>query len=103
MLKPVAQNVNQTVILHRVFKSPVEFLLRVGAALLFKPLPLDRLGGLDKVQQGAEVQGHIRGHRSPIAGVGRFLPAAGRGNQEGFDVLFKLLFVIGHSCHLLRF
>ena len=101
MLEPVAQDADQAVVLHRVFKGLVELLLRVGAALLLEPLPLDGLGGPDKAHQGVQVQGHTGVHGGPVARVGGLLPAASGGDQKGLDVLFKLFFVIGHFTCLL--
>ena len=98
VLEPMAQDADQPVILYSVFKGSVEFHLRVGAALLLKPLPLDGLGGLDKSHQRSQVQRQLR--RSPVARIRCLLPAASGGNQEGLDILFQLFFVIGHFCHL---
>ena len=95
VLEPVAQDADQPVILHSVFKGSIEFHLRVGAALLLKPLPLDGLGGLDKPHQRSQIQRQLR--RGPVARIRRFLPAARRGDQKGFNVLFQLFFVIGHG------
>ena len=101
VLEPVAQDANQAVVLHRILKGLVEFLLRVGVALLFKTLPLDGLGGLDEAHKGVQVQGHVEVHRGPVACVRGFLPAARGGNQKGFNILFKLLFIVGHFGPLL--
>ena len=94
VLEPVAQDADQPVVLHGVLKGPVEFHLRVGAALLLEPLPLDGLGGLDKSHQRSQIQRQLR--RGPVACVCVLLPAAGGGNQEGFNILFQLFFVICH-------
>ena len=94
VLEPVAQDADQAVVLHRILKGLVEFLLRVGVALLFKPLPLDGLGGLDETHQRSQIQRQLR--RGPVACVCGLLPAAGGGNQEGFNILFQLFFVICH-------
>ena len=101
VLEPVAQDADQAVVLHRILKGLVEFLLWVGVALLFKSLPLDGLGGFDEAHQGAEIQGHAGVHRGPVICVRGFLPSAGGRDQKGFNVLFKLLFVVGHLCYLL--
>ena len=96
VLEPVAQDADQAVVLHRVFKGLVKLLLRIGAALLLEPLPLDGLGGLDKAHQGVQVQGHAGVHGGPVARVRGLLPATDRGGQKGLDILFKLLFVVRH-------
>ena len=101
MLEPVAQDADQAVVLHRILKGLVEFLLWIGVALLFKSLPLDGLGGFDKFHQGAEVQGHAGVHRGPAACVRGLLPAASGRDQKGFNILFKLLFVVRHTLFLL--
>ena len=97
----VAQDADQAVVLHRILKGLVEFLLWIGVALLFKSLPLDGLGGFDKFHQGAEVQGHAGVHRGPVACVRGLLPAASGRDQKGFNILFKLLFVVRHTLFLL--
>ena len=97
VLEPVAQDADQAVILHCILKCLVKLLLRAGVALLFKPLPLDGLGGLDESYQGIQVQGHTGVHRGPIACVRGLLPAASGGDQKGFNILFKLFFVVGHD------
>ena len=96
VLKAMAEDGDNAIIGYCVLKGFIKLLLRVGVALFLKPLPRNRLCSLYKAHKGLDVQSHAGTDGRPVSGIRSLLPATNGGSQKGFDILFKLLFIIGH-------
>ena len=96
MPETMTQNCDQAILKHGIFKCLVELPLRVRVTLLLKPLPGYWLCGLDERNKRANIKRHATGLRRAVAGIIRLPVASRRRDQEGFNILFKLLLVLSH-------
>nr|WP_288612907.1 hypothetical protein [uncultured Victivallis sp.] len=94
VFETVPQDMEDSVHLNRFFKAFVEVLAGLFVALFFQPRPCSRLGALDEGDQGLQVESLAGGFGAVVSGIGGFLPAALGGDQERFDILFKIFFGI---------
>lgn len=93
---------DEPLLLHGIIETAIELLDGIATALLLEPLPDQRLGLLDKADQRFEVESLARTLRLAVVSIGGFYPTAFRRNEEGFDIRFKLLFVLRHCRNLMQ-
>ena len=94
VFETVPQNMEDSIHLNRLFKAFVEVLAGLFVALFFQPRPCSRLGALDEGDQGLQIESLAGGFGAVVSGIGGFLPTALGGDQERFDILFKIFFGI---------
>ena len=105
MLETMTKDVDQAVHIHGVLKGAVELCLGIALAALLKEIPGHRLSILHESAERADIEGIVfneialivTAESDAVTGISGFLPSAGRGDQIGFNVSFKLFFIIWHS------